>query len=145
MVQKNASIEPSVVSNLFYYRSEYDREVLDMISFLIKAGSDPNHKNSDGYTLLMYCSLKGYYKHVKSLIRHGCDMNGSCLIKIYSIQKEALTPKYCQKRKKPLEKYTFQSSANKPILGYRLETAFSIATKMGHTRIVDLLREAGAR
>ena len=111
----------------------------DIAEYLISKGADINTKNSDGQTLLHRAAISGQKDVVELLLTNGADVNAK--------DKDSMTPLHyaCWRNHKDTAEFLIIKGANLNVKGIQDYTALGIATVLGRTEIVELLRKHGAK
>jgi len=109
---------------------------VNTVKLLLEKGADINAKDYEGKTALMKASVMGYTNIVKLLIEKGADVNArtqkGCPLMCVSVD---LLIKVAKGAK------NIDVNEQSPD-GY---TALKLASQMGYTKIVELLKQAGAK
>lgn len=144
---------------------------LPRVKELLAGGADPNTKDGDGWTTLMFATVKGHMEVARALLGAGADvraknakgwtalrfavsMDDTEAIRLLleggadvnDIDNEGDTALMQAAREKSIEslKLLLAHGADTGIRNYSGETALKIAARHGHPDIVHCLNEAGA-
>ncbi len=112
----------------------------DKVKALLDEGGDINAKSPSGATALMMAAFKGHTSTVEVLLDRGADINAKC----YSLGLNALMVA-AENGHHDTAKTLLDHGADVNARNLFGKTALTIATNKNHTKVIQLLKQAGAK
>ena len=131
LIDEGANIEP-----LWFCAARYG--YLDIIKLLLKAGANPNIKDSSGNTALIWVSINGHLNIVRLLLKAGANPN------IKDSNGNTALTRASRHGHLDIVKLLLKAGADPNIQNNYGYTALIWASRHGHLDIIKLLLKAGA-
>ena len=121
-----------------------DKELGDVVRFLIDSGIDPNAKDEDGWTALLYATSRDYASVVEILLASGADVDTKCECRGFLGGGWTALMIAIHQRETEIVEALLRKGADVSIENHLGQTALLLAMEQGDERLVQTLRDQGA-
>lgn len=122
-----------------------EKQLNDVVRFLIELGADPNATNEEGWTALLNASIRGYASVVRTLLDAGANINAKCDCRGMLGGGWTALMLAIHKGHGEIVEALLNNGADVNNRNYRGQTALSLAIEKGDEDLVQALRDKGAK